>query len=136
MRISDWSSDVCSSDLAGVGGGHQEDEDQSHREGVEHRRSGEILEEEEEGFRHVLEHDIGKAAAAVQLDIDAGAAEDGEPQHREDRRHDDHAEAELPDGASARNEIGRASWRERVCRYVEISVVAVSLKQTYKCIHV
>src|SRR3546814_20045719 len=29
----------------------------------------------------------------------------------------------------ARNEIGRASGRERVCKYVSISVVAVSLKK-------
>src|SRR3546814_13284223 len=27
------------------------------------------------------------------------------------------------------DQIGRASWRERVCQYVSISVVAVSLKQ-------
>src|SRR3546814_12623799 len=30
---------------------------------------------------------------------------------------------------SRRREIGRASWRERVCQYVWISVVAVSLKK-------
>src|SRR3546814_10651189 len=30
------------------------------------------------------------------------------------------------------DEIGRASWRERVCQYVSISVVAVSLKKNYK----
>src|SRR3546814_14577309 len=29
-------------------------------------------------------------------------------------------------------EIGRASWRERVCQYVESSVVAVSLKKKTK----
>src|SRR3546814_14659510 len=28
-------------------------------------------------------------------------------------------------------EIGRASWRERVCQYEYISVVAVSLKKTF-----
>src|SRR3546814_13684370 len=30
---------------------------------------------------------------------------------------------------AVRQEIGRASWRERVCQYVWISVVAVSLKK-------
>src|SRR3546814_15803436 len=30
---------------------------------------------------------------------------------------------------SLADEIGRASWRERVCQYVEISLVAVSLKK-------
>src|SRR3546814_12677057 len=33
--------------------------------------------------------------------------------------------------AIQRSEIGRASCRERVCTYVEISVVAVSLKKKY-----
>src|SRR3546814_7032767 len=32
------------------------------------------------------------------------------------------------DAAQILSEIGRASWRERVCQYVEIPVVAVSLK--------
>src|SRR3546814_12635942 len=32
-------------------------------------------------------------------------------------------------GAELKNEIGRASCRERVCQYVEITVVAVSLKK-------
>src|SRR3546814_14850602 len=32
-------------------------------------------------------------------------------------------------GSSPRWEVGRASWRERVCQYVEISVVAVTLKK-------
>src|SRR3546814_13056421 len=32
-----------------------------------------------------------------------------------------------------RRKIGRASCRERVCQYVSISVVAVSLKKTKKC---
>src|SRR3546814_18805223 len=31
------------------------------------------------------------------------------------------------DISNAAREIGRASWRERVCQYVEVAVVAVSL---------
>src|SRR3546814_14862055 len=42
-------------------------------------------------------------------------------------------EAGLPPGVL--NEIGRASCRERVCQYVEISVVAVSLKKKTKTIY-
>src|SRR3546814_15927323 len=34
--------------------------------------------------------------------------------------------------AAELGEIGRASWRERVCQYVEISVVDVSLKKKTK----
>src|SRR3546814_19125122 len=34
-----------------------------------------------------------------------------------------------PDEPTSAPEIGRASCRERVCQYVEISVVAVSLKK-------
>src|SRR3546814_17537384 len=33
------------------------------------------------------------------------------------------------------DEIGRASWREGVCQYVEISVVAVSLNKKQKILH-
>src|SRR3546814_18038332 len=36
--------------------------------------------------------------------------------------------------AGDRLKIGRAAWRERVCQYVYISVVAVSLKKKYKTI--
>src|SRR3546814_15507520 len=68
MRISDWSSDVCSSDLASV-----------HRSMSSLRRQSPAA---------------GVALARIQAHI----------------------------------EIGRASCRERVCQYVEISAVAVSLK--------
>src|SRR3546814_11039918 len=37
-----------------------------------------------------------------------------------------------PEHRPQRAEIGRASCRERVCQYVEISVVAVSLKKNKK----
>src|SRR3546814_16006018 len=93
MRISDWSSDVCSSDLA------------------QHRiaETGEQLDHRGLHRQIVLDHQDGFAAA----------------HHR-------------PDGGwlrlylgllGARQEIGRASCRERVCQYVSISVVAVSLKK-------
>src|SRR3546814_20577656 len=71
MRISDWSSDVCSSDLFGELG---------------------------------LQLGEGGVAGAPRLH---------------------HLRAEVVDGFLV--EIGRASCRERVCQYMSISVVAVSL---------
>src|SRR3546814_15751937 len=73
MRISDWSSDVCSSDLldAAISG-------------------------------------LGRHSQTDRLP------------HRPRR---------YPDVGASDEEIGRASCRERVCQYVSISVVAVSLKK-------
>src|SRR3546814_16441092 len=85
MRISDWSSDVCSSDLG----------------------PGEI------------ERDAAAFAPA-----------------RDPREHIAGAEADIEDAPRAVADttrpapaIGRASCWERVCQYVEISVVAVSFQQ-------
>src|SRR3546814_16772707 len=101
MRISDWSSDVCSSDLAlsGANGG-----------------------------------------LAVTLEYDAGATVEGGA----DRMSEQFAallgavlgapdsELDDPDIVGPREQIGRASCRERVCQYVSISVVAVSLNKQKK----
>src|SRR3546814_13091664 len=80
MRISDWSSDVCSSDLSASSG----------------RTSG----------RNTAASAMLKAVWALTT-----------------RR-----APSLPNTDS--QQIGRASCRERVCQYVSISVVAVSLKKT------
>src|SRR3546814_16715804 len=97
MRISDWSSDVCSSDLArrapadvGVVAARADVEQQLLAGIVEHRRD---------------HRDVGQVGAAVV----------GRVQRIDVTR---------PHG---RPEIGRASCRERVCQYVYISVVAVYL---------
>src|SRR3546814_21039321 len=102
MRISDWSSDVCSSDLFAevpdVGGGD--------RGGA----GGETL-------RIVL-----VAADAAQRDH----------RHAGGCGHlGDQVEIVAAAGAVALDalEIGRASWRERVCTYVWIAVVAGQVKQ-------
>src|SRR3546814_14771086 len=99
MRISDWSSDVCSSDLfirstwAGALSGRR---CMTTRPPVERSR-----------FSTFSGSAGGGATGAC-----AGAS-----------------------GSACANEIGRASCRERVCQDVEISVVAVSLKQkTYTVI--
>src|SRR3546814_8410912 len=89
MRISDWSSDVCSSDLAGMARMYA-------RAGRRHRR-----------------------------------ARDRAPVHRRRNAHFDPPRlAPLPSGLHEiigdGGEIGRATCRERVGQYVEISVVAAS----------
>src|SRR3546814_17041784 len=95
MRISDWSSDVCSSDLAAA---KAETPDEkfvigqfTYNIAAAKKESGGSLE--------------GKKIALVYHDSAYGK----EP--------------------IATLEIGRASCRERVCTYVSISVVAVSLKK-------
>src|SRR3546814_15911989 len=82
MRISDWSSDVCSSDL-------EQPPQQSNRADQ-------------------------RPAALPWLDLYRGAR----------------MAVDLPcQIIDAAGKIGRASCRERVCQYVYISVVAVSLKK-------
>src|SRR3546814_13957478 len=95
MRISDWSSDVCSSDL--------------------------------EVCRTPARAVQGRSAPARQ-----GT---GAPRHLRrspplprPRPRDPHPRRSV-EGALRHIEIGRASCRERVCQYVEISVVAGSLKK-------
>src|SRR3546814_14854070 len=107
MRISDWSSDVCSSDLRADVPTHV---DRDRRVGEAGGQPGDpvgvldqCLIDREPGTRHVGREHV----EALELERDvAGAAE-----------------------------IGRASCRERVCQYVSISVVAESFKKqriTYK----
>src|SRR3546814_16611731 len=92
MRISDWSSDVCSSDLR--------------RE----RRAARVLVRASTSDRRG--HADPRRAAGLTR-----------------RRR-----STCPDPATIA-EIGRASCRERVCQYVSISVVDVSLKKKTKMIH-
>src|SRR3546814_11633900 len=91
MRISDWSSDVCSSDLIAAGLVAERPRSRSALvEGIEQRRAALIVGPSGAGKSALM----WEAANAL--------------------RH---------------TEIGRASCRERVCQYVSISVVAVSLKK-------
>src|SRR3546814_12872443 len=126
MRISDWSSDVCSSDLPDV---VQVDQDLVGRWGL-----GVAVSEERLGLgdghgQHladvlaaegVLQHGRLEALALALL---AGGGDPGH--HRQVGV--DHA-GPVAGGA----EIGRASCRERGCQYVSISVVAGSLKKKKK----
>src|SRR3546814_12964902 len=92
MRISDWSSDVCSADLQSI---------QVH---ACHSRLREV---------EVL-HD--RLRAMLDPATAEGARFDPPLQPREI-------------AVLAPNKLGRASCRERVCKYVSLSVVAVSLKE-------
>src|SRR3546814_15853765 len=95
MRISDWSSDVCSSDLATL-------PDRGRAERPHHRQP---LPEGRGAARAMI------AMALALLAVVALVAAVG------------------PATGYADGQIGRASCRERVCQYVSISVVAVSLKK-------
>src|SRR3546814_13071480 len=101
MRISDWSSDVCSSDLSEPARRCADHEDQRQFQSRE--------------SCHLTLAGDQRAAVAV----------------REFRRADgEQAHGFVPEDGSGRlAEIGRASWRESACQYVLISVVAVSFKK-------
>src|SRR3546814_16204739 len=99
MRISDWSSDVCSSDLLlrlSYGG----------REIYTKwaRRAQQLWEARQEEFGRRMFYNNGSLRVMA-------------------------ADALAEQRAIFDRQIGRASCRERVCQYVEISVVAVSLKK-------
>src|SRR3546814_13750987 len=102
-RISDWSSDVCSSDLM-------------HRLGrrpskIDHRR----IEARED-------HHLGRRPGDCHIETALAALAS---QRAEVHRHSARPRVLGP-------KLGRASCRERVCQYVSISVVAVSLNKTTK----
>src|SRR3546814_18803140 len=105
MRISDWSSDVCSSDLIGF-----------------------VMQSVDRAAVVVVAH------TALETRVRAGARIVHRLAQRFDRerfrrqRETRHAGGAQPPLTGGTTETGRASCRERVCQYVEISVVAVSLK--------
>src|SRR3546814_13797835 len=99
MRISDWSSDVCSSDLAHLRGSS---DDESHLG----------FDVEAPGRSEVRAFLIGCLPLSAGTN-DVGAGDD------------DGARARV---VSDGKKIGRASWREGVCQVVSISMVVVALK--------
>src|SRR3546814_14705297 len=104
MRISDWSSDVCSSDLTRLGG----------RDKAWLERAGKPL---------VLALARRLAPEVVATLVSANRNADLYLSHGLRAIHDRIADIGPPGGI----EIGRASCRERVCQYWSNSVVGVSL---------
>src|SRR3546814_21078826 len=105
MRISDWSSDVCSSDLT-----RRLQFDRGHRGPT--RRADKTA-----AFICLLgpidpEAVVRRADDASDLDRHGAATDFGE------RIGGTGIFAEEQGTAPGRKEIGRASWRERVCQYV------------------
>src|SRR3546814_16285294 len=95
MRISDWSSDVCSSDLFEVGDGDAAED--AALDGVQHLRIAEG----------------GDVALALQPRF---AGVDGE--RDVDRQHQLEIDGDALACAALCEEIGRASRGDRVCQYV------------------
>src|SRR3546814_16590273 len=99
MRISDWTSDVCSSDLP----------DAAPRRASPGRN--------------------GRARGSAAHSRDRPLRTAGIPDARQRKRHARRAASPgSPPHARTAPWIGSAPWRERVCPYVYISVVAVTLK--------
>src|SRR3546814_17735487 len=109
MRISDWSSDVCASDLLAwfaylVG----------------------IL----RGFVHLLADDLGGDLVEMGGEGTAQFLKLWPKRHLDEAGRGTDNDGLTVHPRCAEDQIGRASCRERVCQYVEISVVAGSLKKT------
>src|SRR3546814_15478944 len=105
MRISDWSSDVCSSDLAAS-----------------------LLADRllfERGAHPVPAQSRGAIGPADSV-LDAGSGRPYVPPRR--RRAGQEFLGDAQRSAARADEIGRASCRERECHYVELSVVAGTFK--------
>src|SRR3546814_18884041 len=107
MRISDWSSDVCSSDLRLRPG--------LHRLEASSPRLARFSNVRRPCIRHLQKSDFssnGQINGELMSDSEKDAAQ---------------AEQEALEYVNAK--IGRATCRERVCQYVKISVVAVRVKK-------
>src|SRR3546814_13740828 len=102
MRISDWSSDVCSSDLAAL---------------TDRPLAAVVGEFEGKGFAEFKQALTEVAVARLGPMGEEMKRMVNDPQH---------VDSVLHEGAArARDKIGRASCRERVGQYVYLSVVAV-----------
>src|SRR3546814_20198462 len=120
MRISDWSSDVCSSDLAARRERGEDDDGAQSRNARRLRHAGRMRDDR-----------AGVGADRYQTPLAGGGARRWQPRLRGPGAGVD------PPGRRGRTEraalqwleIGRASCRERVCKTVSLEVVAVAFKK-------
>src|SRR3546814_20526429 len=112
MRISDWSSDVCSSDLSAV---------QSH--------GGSVCRPLPTALDAAALDRIGAVEQAVQMRVVGIGAQDRQPGLLEAGQHIEDAAGQHRGDAFGRPEIGRPACRESLGRYVLISVAAGSLQK-------
>src|SRR3546814_12686393 len=117
MRISDWSSDVCSSDLVvlPIGLALLDGVAQHRGDGLHHPEVGRQV------WRNRRQMSLGQLAVLALLFFRQAA-----------QLQDDLARIDVGDVVLELAEIGRASARERVCQYVWMPVVAVSLNKNSK----
>src|SRR3546814_12794105 len=128
MRISDWSSDVCSSDL------RDQDDDEERQHHAELVEIG-IASQAEQGGEDEL-HPAGQDDADDQ-EQDRGAKQMADERERAKGQRRDRPNrllareaGEVADrAAELAGKIGRGSCRERVCQYVYIQVGAGYLKK-------
>src|SRR3546814_19672027 len=132
MRISDWSSDVCSSDLSGCRAGNDDTMNEQDTL-VDWTAFQQARSELGASFVRILGyfHEDGvKSVAAIE---DAMRRADSAalvlPAHTLKGESHQFGAGPLALLSERIEKIGRASCRERVCQYVYISVVAVSLKK-------
>src|SRR3546814_11262743 len=133
MRISDWSSDVCSSDLPCAGGRRRSKLSAPHP-----IDQGDPIAPADPAAADLfwsLQYCRASTLSLIRLEL---AMESGDRQRiieAMDRLHalDREIERKVSDLSAPagpdRSQIGRASCRERVCQYVSIPVGAVALKK-------
>src|SRR3546814_21193644 len=134
MRMSDWSSDVCSSELRGR---HQPDRglvlaSRVRADDVDRLRPIELVDPKTTiDHRHIPAEQVDEEALAVG---EHGLKERSAPRLEMVFDDVDHERcspvANTREGSTRKarkQELGRAQMRERVCPYVEDSVVAVTL---------
>src|SRR3546814_17418915 len=121
MRISDWSSDVCSSDLARVL--PQEIEVQFNPETYRLNKGAQIAEIGVYGIDSPILQFVRGQNETLTLDLFFDSTEDGMDESARDVREQTRSIYQLV------KKIGRTSWRERVFHYGYISGVADDLKK-------
>src|SRR3546814_20491373 len=132
MRISDWSSDVCSSDLTAQPG-RASNSVGSHRSAFQETDFHEL---EQARFAALTAELLKKRALKKEYEKLIVVAP---PRTLGELRKHYHKEVEerlVGDISKDLTEIGRASCRERVCTYVNITVVADQFKNKTKIAHI